>query len=124
DPVADLRSKRFKDVMGDRLKDITALNDEQAEAMIRQDQIDILVDLAGHTNGGRLNLFTRKVAPIQVSAWGFAHGTGCPDIDYFFADPVAVPPEDREHYAEQIYDLPCIVTYDAPHEYNLKGTSI
>ena len=124
DPVADLRSKRFKDVMGDRLKDITALNDEQAEALIRQDQIDILVDLAGHTNGGRLNLFTRKVAPIQLSAWGFAHGTGCPDIDYFFADPVAVPPEDREHYAEQIYDLPCIVTYDAPHEYNLKGTSI
>lgn len=124
-PVADtdMFTKKFKDAAGVRWRDISVLDDEKAAEKIREDRIDILVDLAGHTNGGRLALFTRKPAPVQVTGWGFAHGTGCPEIDYFFADPVAVPQEDREHYAEKIYDLPCIVTYDPPVEYSIKGTS-
>lgn len=111
--------------MDHRWRDISALSDEQADDLIRKDGIDILVDLAGHTAGGRLALFTRKPAPIQITAWGFAHGTGCPEIDYFFADPVAVRPEERQYYAEKIIDLPCIVTYEplaAP--YNQRGTSV
>ena len=120
DPAADARTKKFQEA--GKWRDISTLDDEKAEALIRSDKIDILVDLAGHTNGGRLALFTRKPAPVQVTAWGFAHGTGCPEIDYFFADPVAVPEVERQHYAEKIYDLPCVVTYDKP-EYDLKGTS-
>lgn len=108
---------------GGRWRDISALDDEKAEEMIRKDRIDILVDLAAHTAGGRLALFTRKPAPIQVTAWGFAHGTGCPEIDYFFADPVAIPEEERQHYAEKIIDLPCIVTYEPPDNYDTTGTS-
>jgi protein O-GlcNAc transferase len=81
------------------------------------------VDLSGHTNGGRLALFTRKPAPVQITAWGFAHGSGLHDtVDVFFADPIAVPQEERQYFAENIYDLPCIVTYEPP-EYNLKATS-
>lgn len=124
DPVTDPQSKRFQDIAGPRWRDIQALTDEQADAMIRQDGIDILVDLAGHTNGGRLALFARKPAPVQVTAWGFAHGTGVPEIDYFFADPIAVPEGERGYYAEKIWDLPCIITYEPPAEYNLKGTSV
>ena len=124
DPNADARTKRFKELAGDRWRDITTVNDEDAAAMMRRDQIDILVDLAGHTNGGRLALFTAKPAPVQVTAWGFAHGTGCPEIDYFFADPVAVPEAERKDFAEKIIDLPCIVTMEPPVEYNLKGTSM
>lgn len=124
DPGADLKSKQFMDVLGARVRDISTLTDEQAEAVIRQDEIDVLVELAGHTDGGRLRLFTRKPAPIQVSAWGFAHGTGCPDIEYFLADPIAVPHEERQFYVEQIVDLPCIVSYDVPTDYHLKGTSL
>lgn len=122
-PDADLRTKQFKDAAGERWRDITALTDEQADALIRKDKIDILVDLSGHTSGGRLTLFTRKPAPIQVTAWGFAHGTGLPEMDYFFADPVAVPAVERQHFAEKIWDLPCIVTMAEPTEYALKGTS-
>lgn len=121
DPVTDPITKQFQALPGWR--DIQALTDEQADALIRKDQIDILVDLSGHTNGGRLALFTRKSAPVQVTAWGFAHGTGCPEIDYFFADPVAVPEDERVHYAEKIWDLPCIVTYMPPADYDIKGTS-
>lgn len=120
DEDADVNTKKFKACGAWR--DAHNLSDEQIDALIREDKIDILVDLAGHTNGGRLALFTRKPAPVQVTAWGFAHGTGCPEIDYFFADPVAVPPEEREHYAEKVYDLPCIVTYEPP-AYEIIGTS-
>ena len=123
DEAADTVTKRFKTTAGPRWREIQGLTDEQAAAQIRADQIDILVDLAGHTNGGRLALFTRKPAPVQVTAWGFAHGTGLPEIDYFFADPVAVPEEERQHYAERVFDLPCVVTYEPPLEYNVKGVS-
>ena len=123
DPVADGLTKVFRKVAGERWRDIYTLDDEKAEALIRQDQIDILVDLAGHTNGGRLTLFTRKPAPIQVTAWGFAHGTGCPEIDYFLADPVAVPQAERQDFAEQVMDLPCIVTYAPPTDWLLTFTS-
>lgn len=123
-PVSDddVVTKEFKTYVGDRWRDISTLDDEKVDALVRQDQIDILVDLAGHTNGGRLPLFTRKPAPIQVTAWGFAHGTGCPEIDYFFADPVAIPEVEREFYVEKIVDLPCIVSYAKP-PYDIKGKS-
>lgn len=104
-------------------RDITTTSDEDADKLVRRDGIDILVDLAGHTNGGRLGLFCRKPAPVQVTAWGFAHGTGVPEIDYFFADPIAVTEEERQHFTERIVDLPCVVTYLPPEEYKVKGTS-
>lgn len=123
DPQTDPKTKRFQDVAGPRWREVSTTSDEAAETLIRNDKIDILVDLAGHTNGGRLGLFTRKPAPVQITAWGFAHGTGLPEMDYFLADPVAVPEAEREHFAEKILDLPCIVTLEPPEDYNLKGTS-
>lgn len=123
EPDKDPVSKKYKDLAGDRWRDICGMSDEDADKLIRKDKIDILVDLSGHTGGCRLPLFTRKPAPIQVTAWGFAHGTGCPEIDYFFADPIAVPEEERVHYAEKVVDLPCIVTFDPPDDYGLSGVS-
>jgi predicted O-linked N-acetylglucosamine transferase (SPINDLY family) len=46
-----------------------------------------------------------------------------PEIDYFFADAVSVPAEERKDYAERIWDLPCIITYDPPEEYNISAKS-
>lgn len=123
DPVADLMTKMFQDAAGARWRDIVGLNDENAKELILKDQIDILVDLSAHSSGGRLPLFMLRPAPVQVTAWGFAHGTGCPEVDYFFADPVAVPLEERQYWAEKIYDLPCIVTMRPLSDYNLKGSS-
>jgi protein O-GlcNAc transferase len=104
-------------------RDISALSDEQAEALIREDRIDILVDLSGHTSGGRLSLFTRKPAPIQVTAWGFVVGTGVPEIDYFLACPVTVPEDEKRFYAERILYLPCTMTYDPPEHYRIRESS-
>ncbi len=124
DANADAATKRYQDACGPRWRDISAMSDEDAAALIRRDRIDILVDLAAHTNGGRLALFTRKPAPVQATAWGFAHGTGCPEIDVFLADHVAVPADERCHYAERVVDLPCLVTMEEPLSYNLKATSL
>jgi predicted O-linked N-acetylglucosamine transferase (SPINDLY family) len=51
---------------------------------------------------------------VQVTAWGHATGTGLPTIDYLFSDPVTIPQAMRPLYAEQIYDLPCVIMSALP----------
>ncbi|MBF0194760.1 MAG: tetratricopeptide repeat protein [Magnetococcales bacterium] len=85
------------------------MNDEALATKIREDKIDILVDLAGHTKGSRLLTFARKPAPIQITAWGYPHGTGMQAMDYLFADPIFIPLSQRKKYTEQIVDLPSVI---------------
>lgn len=80
--------------------------------MVRRDQIDILVDCVGHTMGNRLQVFAAKPAPVQVSAFGHATGTGVATIDYVFADPVTVPERLRGGFVEKVLDLPCVMDFD------------
>ncbi len=100
--------------ISDRWRDVVHWSDDQLAECIRTDKVDILIDLSGHTRGNRLRVFARKPAPIQVTAWGHASGNGCPTIDYLFADPVMLPPQTRDLYAEQIYDLPCTIIIEPP----------
>jgi protein O-GlcNAc transferase len=90
-------------------RDIANLSDDAVAEMIREDRIDILVDLSGHSAGNRLLVFARKPAPIQITAWGYAEGTGMRAMDVFFADPVIVPLQDQQYFTEQIRYLPCMV---------------
>ena len=88
------------------------LSDDELADRVQADEVDILVDLSGHTAGHRLAVFARKPAPIQVTAWGSGTGTGLPTMDYFFADPVTVPEAVRPLFAEKIYDLPSVITME------------
>jgi predicted O-linked N-acetylglucosamine transferase (SPINDLY family) len=91
--------------------DISIWTDDRLEQQIREDQIDILVDLSGHSAGNRLAVFARKPAPIQVTAWGYITGTGLDAMDYLFADADTIRPDEEQWYAEQVYRLPRIVSY-------------
>jgi len=100
--------------LADKWRSVSDLSDEALAEQIRADGIDILVDLSGHTAGNRLMVFARKPAPIQVTAWGHATGTGLPAIDYLFSDPVAIPAEVRSLFAETVVDLPSLITIEPP----------
>jgi predicted O-linked N-acetylglucosamine transferase (SPINDLY family) len=100
--------------VADKWVDAWRMTDDQLAEQIISDRIDILVDLSGFTGGHRLRVFARKPAPIQVTAWGHATGDGMPEIDYLFSDPVSTPAEVRHLFAEKVYDLPCLLTIDAP----------
>ena len=90
-------------------RNIADLSDEEVAKLIREDRIDILVDLSGHSAGNRLLVFARKPAPIQITAWGYATGTGMRAMDVFFTDPVMVPPQEKQYFTEEIRYLPSVV---------------
>lgn len=106
--VEDSYTERFKQSVS-RWRNIVGQSDEAVAELIRQDGIDILVDLSGHSAGNRLLVFARKPAPIQITAWGYALSTGMGAMDVFFADPVLVPPEEKPFYTEEVRYLPCAV---------------
>ncbi|MFO1373514.1 MAG: tetratricopeptide repeat protein [Agitococcus sp.] len=85
---------------------VKSLTDEQLAQQIYNDGIDILIDLSGYTAHNRLNMFAYKPAPIQVSWLGFFASTGLSFIDYFIADPIAIPKDKQFYFSEKIYYMP------------------
>jgi protein O-GlcNAc transferase len=102
---ADPMTDRLKAAV-DHWRPIHGLDDDQAAAMIRSDRIDILVDLAGHTKGNRLNLFARRVAPVQAAWLGYFGTTGVAAMDFVIADRHVLPPHDEPACSERVIRLP------------------
>lgn len=104
--------------LADGWRDIRSLNDEEAAGLVRFDQIDILVDLAGHTSGHALPLFALKPAPVQVTWLGYPNTTGLDAIDYRLTDAWADPPGQTEQlHSEQLVRLPgCFLSYQPPED--------
>lgn len=109
-PREDQFTARFRESV-DHWRSILKVPDAEVERRIREDGIDILVDLSGHSTDNRLLLFARKPAPVQVTAWGLVTGTGLDAIDYLFADAVTIPESMRRYFSEEVVELPCLMTY-------------
>ncbi len=90
----------------DRFVDIGALSDVEAARRIHEDGVDILVDLNGFTRGQRLGILARRPAPVQVNYLSYNGTCGHAFADYLIADPVSVPMDLQEFYAEKIIHLP------------------
>jgi protein O-GlcNAc transferase len=83
-------------------RNIAGLSDEQVAALVRDDRIDILVDLTMHAADSRLLVFARKPAPVQVTYLAYCGTTGLDTMDYRMTDPYLDPPGRGEtHYSEQ-----------------------
>lgn len=88
-------------------RDIIAMDDDAALRLMRDDGIDILVDLNGHTRGGRLGLLARRPAPVIVNWLGFAGTMGSPFHHYIIADDMIIPPGREHSCSEAVRRLPC-----------------
>jgi protein O-GlcNAc transferase len=90
----DSQTARFQQ-MADIWVSTVGMSDEALAERIRRDGIDILVDLAGHTENNRLPMFARKPAPVQVTWLGYPNTTGLKAIDYRLVDEVTDPEGER-----------------------------
>lgn len=83
-------------------RDFEGWSVERMAAQIQQDEIDILVDLAGYTAGGRMDLLACRPAPIQVIFLGYPYSTGLATMDYILADSHLIPPHHAHLYTERV----------------------
>lgn len=88
--------------LADRWVDIALIDDEAAAARVRTDEVDVLIDLNGHTVGGRPGLFALKPAPVQVAWLDYVGTTGLSTFDALVGDDGHLPPADQRWYSEPI----------------------
>ncbi len=91
----------------DLWRDTLGVPDEEVLTQIREDRIDILIDVAGHTADNRLALFAASPAPVQASWLGYPGTTGLSTMGYRLTDAIADPPGVSDpHYTERLVRLP------------------
>lgn len=99
----------------DRFCDVRHSSDPDVARLINELEVDIAIDLKGHTGGARPGILARRPAPIQAAYIGFPGTMGVDFIDYLIADRIVVPPDHRAVYTEQIVYL--------PHSYQVNDTA-
>ena len=109
-PPIDSKDKLQKKIINsfDKFIDVNHLSDHEITNLVRDLEIDIGIDLMGHTGGytNRFTIFQNRVAPIQVSFLGFPCTTGSKCIDYLIADKIVIPKKFQKFYSEKIIYLP------------------
>jgi len=103
--TGDSQEKKIKQLV-DRSINIFDSNNDVALDLIRECQLDIAVDLNGHTAGSKTTFFAQKIAPIQVNYLGYAGTSGADFYDVLIADRVVIPLEHQAHFSEEIAYLP------------------
>jgi predicted O-linked N-acetylglucosamine transferase (SPINDLY family) len=97
----------------DQFIDVQNHTDFQIAELARTLQIDIAVDLGGHTQNSRVGIFAYRAAPVQVSYIGYLGTMGAEYYDYLLADEIIIPTESQKYYTEKIAYLPCYQVNDS-----------
>lgn len=111
----DQMTEKFK-ASCDTWYDVQDWSHDRLALQVEKDKIDIFVDLASYSRGGRLPTFARRPAPIQLSGWGYATGTGLDCMDYFATDETVVPIHDEGRYHEMPWRLPSALSWVPPKD--------
>lgn len=90
----------------DRFHDVRGKSDRELADLMRALEIDIAVDLTGHTDLGRAGALAHRPAPVQAQWLGFPGTMGADFIDYVIADPIVLPFAEQEFFSERIVHLP------------------
>ncbi|KAL4312679.1 hypothetical protein GQ457_01G015210 [Hibiscus cannabinus] len=112
---ADAKTSRFREKVikkGGMWRDIYGIDEKKVASMVRDDKIDILVELTGHTANNKLGTMACQPAPVQVTWIGYPNTTGLPTIDYRITDSLADPPGTEQKHVEELVRLPeCFLCY-------------
>ena len=98
----------------DHFEDVRAAGDADVARLLRAREIDIAVDLKGHTEGARAGILAHRPCPVQVNYLGYPGTIGAPWLDYIIGDAVVLPFPDQDFYSEKIVHVPhCYQANDA-----------
>nr|WP_314861098.1 tetratricopeptide repeat protein [uncultured Undibacterium sp.] len=101
---SDEYTERYKQLV-DHWVVITGMSDDAIAEKIRAEEIDVLVDISGHTGGHRLAVFARKPAPVSLHWLDFGYTTGLKAIDYYLTDQHNVPIGEEHLFSEHPWRL-------------------
>jgi len=111
---ADEVTQWFKD-RSDFWCDALPLSDEQLATRIAQDEIDLLIELSGHTGESRLKVLVHRPAPVQMSWLGYFDTTGLQCVQYILTDGICVTPQMEHLFTESVLRMPDdFVCFDPP----------
>ncbi|XP_010543807.1 PREDICTED: probable UDP-N-acetylglucosamine--peptide N-acetylglucosaminyltransferase SPINDLY [Tarenaya hassleriana] len=112
---ADAKTYRFKEKVlkkGGMWKEVYGVDEKKIASMVREDKIDILVELTGHTANNKLGTMACRPAPVQVTWIGYPNTTGLPSVDYRITDSLSDPPDTKQKHVEELVRLPeCFLCY-------------
>jgi protein O-GlcNAc transferase len=89
-----------------RFIDVESMGDASVAKLAREMNLHLAIDLGGYTDGGRMDIFAQRAAPVQVSFLGYPATTGGAFMDFIIADPQVIPPDAEVHYIEKVVRLP------------------
>ena len=112
--VGDEIRERIRE-RSDKWIDAFSVGDEALDQMIRSNNIDVLVELGGHTSGGQLTALDSSPAPVIVSAIGYPNTTGHPAVGWRIVDSITDGPESDALCTERLLRIdPCFLCYSPP----------
>jgi len=112
----DKITEMFMDLT-DKWHDISKISIENAGSIIKTEEISVLIDLTGHTNGKSLELMALRPSPVQVSYCGYPNTTGLKSIDYRITDEICEPDDAQKYHSEKLFKMDgCFLCYQPYYE--------
>jgi len=90
----------------DHFHDVQGQPAHAVAKLLREQEVDILIDLTGHTEGDHFEILNLRPCPVQVNWLGYPGTSGAASLDYILADPVIAPAQDQPYFSEKIVQLP------------------